>query len=68
MGRPAAGVFFYLTSPFIGHCYIASVSCGIMGEMTIRQTQVKSSAISRATSVAKCDLTARLAAVIIVLR
>jgi chemotaxis response regulator CheB len=22
MRRPAAGAFFYLTSPFIGHCYI----------------------------------------------
>ena len=25
MRRPAAGAFFYLTSPFIGQCYVRSV-------------------------------------------
>jgi hypothetical protein len=28
MRRPAAGAFFYLTSPFIGQCYIALKTAG----------------------------------------
>ena len=49
--------FHSMVSNEMSHCYIASVSCGIMGEMTIRQRQAqqRESVLWTGVFVVNCD-------------